>query len=455
MTQELQTRLGSWQRASTPLPVAVVPAEGARDGGETEVQWRDRIHENVLDRLDLEQLHRLPDEEARRQISMLAQHLMSEESAPLPAAGRQRIARQVEDEILGHGPIEPLLADANVADILVNGAGSVYVERHGKLELTAHRFRDEAHLRSIIDRIVARVGRRIDEASPMVDARLPDGSRVNAVIPPLALDGSMLSIRRFTLQRLTMERLVEIGTLDAPMAEVLACMVQARLNILISGGTGSGKTTLLNVLSSLISANERILTIEDSAELRLQQPHVGRLETRPPNIEGRGQVTQRDLVRNALRMRPDRIVVGEVRGGEAFDMLQAMNTGHDGSLTTVHANTTRDALSRLENMIAMSGFDLPASTTRAQIASAIQVVVHVERMEDGRRRVVSVQEIDGLEGSVITMGEIFRFRRRGLDAEGRVLGEFEATGVVPRFVQRARQRGIACNPAWFEPRGAR
>jgi pilus assembly protein CpaF len=333
----------------------------------------------------------------------------------------------------------------------VNGFDSVYVERRGRIERTEVRFRDNAHLMNIIDRIVSRVGRRIDESSPMVDARLKDGSRVNAIIPPLAIDGPSLSIRRFAVDRLGMDDLIRLGSLTPPIAEVLGAVVRGKLNVLISGGTGSGKTTMLNILSGFIPAAERIVSIEDSAELQLQQPHVVRLETRPSNIEQRGEVTQRDLVRNSLRMRPDRIIVGEVRAAEAFDMLQAMNTGHDGSLTTVHANTPRDALSRLENMITMAGLNLPNAAMRAQIASAINVILQLERMEDGARRVVSVQEIQGMEGNVVTTSEIFMFRRRGVDDAGRVLGDFVATGLVPRFHEHLRHRGIELDFALFDP----
>jgi pilus assembly protein CpaF len=324
----------------------------------------------------------------------------------------------------------------------VNGYNTVYVERYGKLHKSDVHFRDDAHLLNIIDRVVTSVGRRIDESSPMVDARLRDGSRVNAIIPPLAIDGPSLSIRRFSVERLGPERLIELGTLTPGLIDVLQAVVKGRLNILVSGGTGSGKTTLLNVLSGFIPHDERILTIEDSAELQLQQPHVVRLETRPPNIEGRGEVTQRDLVRNALRMRPDRIILGEVRAGEALDMLQAMNTGHDGSLTTIHANSPRDALTRIESMVAMSGVNLPQRPLRAQVASAIDVVLQLERLEDGKRRLVSLQEIQGMEGEMITMSEIFRFQRRGLDEEGGVKGDFVATGMVPKFQEQLRLRGI-------------
>ena len=462
MAADLLGKLKNWTGATPPAAApredgkpAEAPARAqpqAEPMSEQEIAWRNRVHEQVLKQMDLSKLSELEETQARTEIRALAQQVMNQESLPLSVAARQRIAIQVEDEIMGLGPIEPLLADKTVADILVNGWDQVYVERRGKLEATDVRFRDDAHLRSIIERIVARVGRRIDESSPMVDARLLDGSRVNAIIPPLAIDGPLLSIRRFTVGRLSMPELIERGAMSPAMGEFFNAVVKARLNVLVSGGTGSGKTTLLNILSSFIPSNERIVTIEDSAELQLQQPHICRLETRPPNIEGRGEVTQRDLVRNALRMRPDRIIVGEVRGGEAFDMLQAMNTGHDGSLTTVHANTPRDALARIENMIAMAGMGLPSQAAQKQIASAVNVVIQVERMEDGGRRVVSVQEVEGMEGNTITMAEIFKFVRRGLDKAGAVVGQFEPTGLVPRSQQRMRQRGIEVNPAWFEPR---
>ena len=458
MASDLLGKLKNWTGAAPAAareggasPETAPRPDTSEPVSEQEVAWRERVHEQVLKQLDLTKLSTLEETQARSEIRQLAQQVMSQESLPLSVAARQRIAMQVEDEIMGLGPIEPLLADKAVADILVNGWNQVYVERRGKLEATDVRFRDDAHLMAIIERIVARVGRRIDESSPMVDARLLDGSRVNAIIPPLAIDGPLLSIRRFTVGRLTMPELIERNALSQAMADFFNAVVKARLNVLVSGGTGSGKTTLLNILSNFIPSTDRIVTIEDSAELQLQQPHVCRLETRPPNIEGRGEVTQRDLVRNALRMRPDRIIVGEVRGGEAFDMLQAMNTGHDGSLTTVHANTPRDALSRIENMIAMSGMGLPSQASQKQIASAINVVIQTERMEDGGRRVVSVQEIEGMEGNTITMSEIFKFTRRGLDKAGHVLGQFEPTGLVPRSQQRMRQRGIEVNPAWFEP----
>ncbi|HSW52351.1 MAG TPA: CpaF family protein [Sulfuricaulis sp.] len=434
----------------------VVPAPGgddhaARDGARAELEWKYRIHERLLKTVDLTLMGALEEPRARAQIREVAQRLIVDESVPLPAVTRQRIIKQIEDEILGLGPLEPLMADATVSDILVNGFDSVYVERRGRIERTEVRFRDNAHLMNIIDRIVSRVGRRIDESSPMVDARLRDGSRVNAIIPPLAIDGPSLSIRRFAVERLGMDDLIGLGSLTAPIAEVLAAVVRGKLNVLISGGTGSGKTTLLNILSGFIPPAERIVSIEDSAELQLQQPHVVRLETRPSNIEHKGEVTQRDLVRNSLRMRPDRIIVGEVRAAEAFDMLQAMNTGHDGSLTTVHANTPRDALSRLENMITMAGLSLPIAAMRAQIASAIHVILQLERMEDGGRRVVSVQEIQGMEGDVVTTSEIFKFQRRGVDDKGKVLGDFMATGLVPRFHEHLRRRGIELDFALFNP----
>ncbi len=437
---------------AAPPPVEAPAAPPPRTGMSREEQeWKLRIHQKLLKVMDLSLIGSLEDSQARRQIRDITQRLMTEESVPLSAAARQNLTRQMEDEILGLGPLEPLLQDATVSDILVNGCRAVYVERRGKLELTPVRFDNDAHLMNIIDRIVSAVGRRIDESCPMVDARLKDGSRVNAIIPPLAIDGPMLSIRRFNVDMLGLDELVRFRTLTPMMGEVLQGVVRAQLNVLVSGGTGSGKTTLLTVLSGFIPHDERIVTIEDSAELQLQQPHVVRLETRPPNIEGKGEIAARDLVRNSLRMRPDRIVVGEVRGAEALDMLQAMNTGHDGSLATVHANTPRDALARIENMIAMAGLNLPVRATRAQIASAVNVVLQTERMEDGKRRLVSLQEINGMEGEIITMSEIFCFQRRGIDKEGRVLGRFRATGVVPKFLERLEQRGIHIPREVFDP----
>jgi pilus assembly protein CpaF len=407
-----------------------------------EREWKESIYERLLKVLDLSLLATVEDKEARRQIREVCENLITEERAPLSLASRQTVIRRIEDEVLGLGPLEPLLADKSVSDILVNGPQQVYVERRGKLELTDIKFNNDSHLINIIDRIVSAVGRRVDESSPMVDARLKDGSRVNAIIPPLALDGAVLSIRRFAVELLSIDDLIRLGSLTSAVAQAMAAIVKGRLNVVVSGGTGAGKTTLLNLLSGFIPSSERIVTIEDSAELQLQQPHVVRLETRPPNIEGRGAVTQRDLVRNALRMRPDRIVLGEVRGGEALDMLQAMNTGHDGSLTTIHANTPRDALGRIENMVSMTGISFPVKALRSQIASAIDIVIQVERMEDGRRRVVSVQEINGMEGDVITSTELFAFERRGVDGEGNVLGELRSTGIVPSFLKDVQARGI-------------
>lgn len=418
---------------------------------ERESEYGEKLYQELLRVLDLSLIASMESGEARRQITDACYRLMDQQSCPLSAQSRDRVVKSILDEILGLGPIEPLLHEPTVSDILVNGARSVYVERFGRLEATTIRFRNDAHLMKVIDRIVSGVGRRIDESSPMVDARLKDGSRVNAIIQPLALDGPVLSIRRFAVDRMEMKDLVSLHALDQAMADLLKAVVRARLNVLISGGTGSGKTTMLNALSNFIPREERIVTIEDSAELQLQQEHIVRLETRPPNIEGRGEVTQRDLVRNSLRMRPDRIVVGEVRGEEAFDMLQAMNTGHDGSLTTVHANTARDALARVENMVSMSGFDLPVKAVRTQIASAINVVLQLERMEDGRRRVVSVQEISGMEGEIITLAEVFKFERQGVDAQGNVIGAHTATGIVPKFLDRIRKRGIEMDIRLFMP----
>jgi pilus assembly protein CpaF len=429
----------------------VIPPLQVRALNDTEMDWFKKIHQKLMGMIDLSLLSRLDDIKARNQISEVAERIMDEQFVPFNVATRQFIAKCIENEILGLGPIEPLLTEPSIADILVNGCDKIYVERYGKLELTPLRFQSDAHLLNIIDRIVTNMGRRIDESSPMVDSRLKDGSRVNAIIPPLAIDGPSLSIRRFTMDRLRMEDLIDFDTCTRPMADMLIGIVKARLNVLISGGTGSGKTTVLNVLTSYIAEDERIITIEDSAELQLQQPHVVRLETRPPNIEGKGEVRQRDLVRNSLRMRPDRIVIGEVRSDEAFDMLQAMNTGHDGSLATVHANTPRDALARIENMVAMTGLDLPARMVRAQIASAIHVVLQLSRMEDGRRKLISIQEIQGMEGDIITMSEIFSFQRKGLDEYGNVLGSFKATGMIPKFQETLQKRGIQLSFDLFDP----
>jgi pilus assembly protein CpaF len=416
-----------------------------------ETEWREKIYQQLLKVMDLSLLDSLEPADAVRQIREICLRLLDDHNAPVSATSRQLIIKQITDEVLGLGPLEPLLADHSVSDILVNGHASVYVERHGKLQRTDVRFRDDQHLLNIIDRIVSSLGRRIDESSPLVDARLKDGSRVNAIIPPLAIDGPSVSIRRFAVDLLSSESLVQMGTLTPAMALMLKAIVRGRLNVLISGGTGSGKTTMLNVLSSFIPHNERIVTIEDSAELQLQQPHVVRLETRPANIEGRGEVSQRELVRNSLRMRPDRIVIGEVRGAEALDMLTAMNTGHDGSLTTIHANTARDALGRVENMVSMTGATFPIKAMRQQIASAIDVVIQLERQEDGKRRLISVQEINGMEGEIITMTEIFAFVRRGMGEHGEVLGDYRPTGMVPAFREVMSKRGIELPLAMFRP----
>lgn len=407
-----------------------------------DMEYKEKIHQRLMEILDLSLIVKTDVGEARKQISEITRHIIDEESLPIIAKTRQLIVNEVVNDILGLGPLEHLLYEPSIADILVNGCNSVFIERFGMIEKTPITFKDDAHLLKVIDRIVTQVGRRIDESSPLVDARLKDGSRVNAIIPPLAIDGPSLSIRRFTQDKMYLADMAQIGSISTAMAEVFANMVKVRLNILVSGGTGSGKTTMLNALSNNIPKNERVVTIEDSAELQLKLDNLVRLETRPPNIEGKGEVSQRDLVRNSLRMRPDRIIIGEVRGQEAFDMLQAMNTGHDGSLTTIHANSPRDALSRVENMVTMAGFDLPVKTIRSQIASAINVVLQLERMEDGKRRVSSVCEINNMEGDVITMSEIFKYERRGVDENGHIIGRFISTGIVPRFHERMKQRGI-------------
>jgi pilus assembly protein CpaF len=406
-------------------------------------ELKSRIHRRLVERLDLPKLDLLPEEEIRHQVRRITETLLAGEATPLSRADRDRLIDEIENETFGLGPLEPLIQDNEVSDILVNGSHQVYIERFGRLEETDVVFKDDAHLRQIIDRIVSRVGRRIDESSPMVDARLPDGSRVNAIIPPLALDGPVLSIRRFGIDPLRMEDLLELATVTPEMAVLFEGCVAAKLNILISGGTGAGKTTLLNILSSFIPQTERVVTIEDSAELQLQQDHVVRLETRPPNLEGRGEITQRHLVRNALRMRPDRIIVGEVRGDEALDMLQAMNTGHDGSITTLHANSPRDALSRLETMILMSGINLPTRAMREQISSAIQVVIQIGRLPDGNRKMISISEIVGMEGDTITMQDIFVFERAGITPQGEISGRFRSTGVRPAFADRIEIAGFA------------
>jgi len=409
------------------------------------------LHRKILDRLDLEKLGRTPSDAARDEVLQLIRNTVNSEAVPLSFAERERLSREILDEIFGLGPLEPLLKDPTVSDILVNRFDRVYVERAGKLEPTGLSFKDDAHLMQIIDRIVSRVGRRVDESSPMVDARLPDGSRVNAIIPPLAIDGPCLSIRRFGRDPITARNMIENKTLTEPMLELLSAMVKGRLNLLISGGTGAGKTTLLNVLSGYIPNSERVVTIEDAAELQMKQEHVVRLETRPPNIEGKGAVRQRQLVINSLRMRPDRIVVGEVRGEEAFDMLQAMNTGHEGSMATIHANTPRDAISRLEQMIGMAGLPMTVASIRGQIAAAIRIIVQLSRLSDGKRRVMSIAEITGLEGDIIQMQEIYKFVRTGTAADGGVQGHFQATGVRPRFLNDLIAMGIKIPGAYFDP----
>src|SRR5712664_2568704 len=413
-------------------------------------EMKSRLHRTLINRMDLTKLAALSQEQVHAEVSRLAENVLAQDAMPLSLSERERLVNDVQHELFGLGPLEPLLADSTISDILVNTYSTIYVERRGKLEVTNVAFKDDEHLMRVIERIVSSVGRRIDESSPMVDARLRDGSRVNAIIPPLSIDGPVLSIRRFGSEPLRMNALIENKALTRDIADMLQMCVNARLNVLISGGTGAGKTTLLNALSAYIPEDERIVTIEDSAELQLQQPHVVRLETRPPNIEGRGEVTQRDLVRNSLRMRPDRIVIGEVRGGEAIDMLQAMNTGHDGSLTTVHANTPRDALARLETMIQMTGMRLSDRAMRQQIASAVDMVIQVARLTDGTRRVTAISEITGMEGETITMQEIFLYERTGVDAQGQVIGRFRPTGIRPRFAERLKASGFTLPRVFFE-----
>jgi pilus assembly protein CpaF len=431
---------------------AVVPIQPARTSGAREARFyeiKHRIHNRLVESLNLGQLGTFDKNILAGEIRKAVNTLLDEETTPLNREERTRLAQELEFEILGLGPLEPLLRDPNISDILVNRYDQVYIERKGLLELTDIKFQDNLHLLKIINRIVSNVGRRIDESSPMVDARLPDGSRINAIIPPLALDGPMLSVRRFAVNRPCMDDLLDWGSITPEIAEVVQAIVKAKLNILISGGTGSGKTTLLNILSAEIPNTERIITIEDSAELQLQQDHICRLETRPSNIEGQGEVTQRDLVRNSLRMRPDRIVVGEVRGPEVLDMLQAMNTGHEGSMTTVHANSAREALLRLETMISLSGFTIQEKAMRQMISSSLDVIIQLARHSDGVRRVISVSEITGMESGIISLQEIFFFKRYGIDEHGRVLGEFAATGVRPNFADRCQLYGAPLNREIF------
>jgi pilus assembly protein CpaF len=409
-----------------------------------------KIHRKLIERLDFSSIDLIDQDVLGREIGRIVEVLIAEESTPLSALERDSLIVDIMHETFGLGPIEPLLSDPDISDILINRYNQVYIEKFGKLHKVDMTFRDDNHLLQIIDRIVSKIGRRVDESSPYVDARLPDGSRVNAIIPPLSLDGPVLSIRRFGVDPLKMSDILAFGSLTHNMAKILEGCVKSRLNILVSGGTGTGKTTLLNILSEFIPNDERIVTIEDSAELQLKQEHVVRLETRPPNIEGKGEVTQRDLVRNTLRMRPDRIIVGEVRSGEALDMLQAMNTGHDGSISTIHANAARDALARLETMVLMAGMDLPERAIREQVSSAINVIVHLQRMSDGGRKVVSISEITGMEGQTIVMQDIFTYEKKGIGPDKRVVGEFSPTGVRPWFMEKLRVSGFEVPPHFFE-----
>jgi pilus assembly protein CpaF len=415
-------------------------------------ELKSRVHNALFGCLDLSRIGDLSEDQVKEDVSQAARVLLDEEKVLLNFEERERIVREIQHEVFGLGPLEPLLQDKTVNDILVNGSSDIRVERAGRLEKTVARFKDDAHLMRIIDKIVSAVGRRVDETSPMVDARLEDGSRVNVIIPPLALDGPMMSIRRFAADPFSEQDLIEFGTLTEEIVELLRGIVKARLNVLVSGGTGSGKTTLLNVLSGFVPEDERIVTIEDAAELQFRQGHVIRLETRPANLEGTGRVSARDLVINSLRMRPDRIIVGEVRGAEALDMLQAMNTGHDGSLTTIHANAPRDSLSRIETMVAMASLGIPQRAVREQIASAIDVVIQVSRLSDGRRRLTSLQEVTGMEGDIVTMQEIFKFDRHGIDEDGNVIGSLTATGIRPSFAEKLRLSGIEFDIDMFEPR---
>jgi pilus assembly protein CpaF len=450
--------MGLFGRTESRTPAVVATAAMPATNGDlprraetARSELKTRVHRQLIERLDLTKLNLLPPETVQQQIRRIVEDMLVDDETPLSRQERDQIAIEVQHETFGLGPIEPLMQDPTVNDILVNGPHEVYVERRGKLQRTGAIFRDDAHLMQVIERIVSAVGRRVDESSPMVDARLKDGSRVNAIIPPLALDGPVLSIRRFAVDPLKMADLLQLGTLTPALADVLSGAVRARLNVLVSGGTGAGKTTMLNILSNAIPATERIVTIEDSAELQLQQDHVVRLETRPANIEGAGAVAQRDLVRNALRMRPDRIVVGEVRGAEVLDMLQAMNTGHDGSLSTVHANSTRDALSRIETMVLMSGIALPVRAMRDYVASALDLIIQLARLSDGTRKLVRVTEIVGMEEDVITTQDIFVFEQQGVDEQGRVVGFHRATGVRPRFSERLIRAGIHLPSELFDP----
>ncbi len=432
--------------AETPPPAAGLAPTNALD------RYKDEVRNTLIKSADVGRLDALPPDRQRVEIQQMIASYLAADPPPVPHAQFERVARELLDDILGFGPLEPLLTDPGVTDILVNGSREVYVERGGVLELTDVRFRDDEHVRQVIDRIVSRIGRRVDESSPMVDARLPDGSRVNAIIPPLSLRGPAVSIRRFNGHARTLDDLTRLGMLAPEMAAVLQAAVRARLNVVVSGGTGSGKTTLLNALSRFIPGTERIVTIEDSAELKLQQRHVLPLEARPPNIEGKGAVTVRELVRNALRMRPDRIVVGECRGAEALDMLQAMNTGHDGSLTTLHANSPRDAVGRLETMVLMAGYDLPVRVIRQQIASAVDVIVQTSRLSGGCRKVTAVSELVGMEGDTIGLQDLFVYEQLGVGPHGRATGVFRGTGVRPEFAERLAAVGVPLPPDLFADR---
>jgi pilus assembly protein CpaF len=439
----LRDRLQRSQTGSYPSPVLTAPGTSHAVSVEAYQALKGELHKGLIDKLDLRTIDQLTREQLREELRQILGVVLAGTELPLNRAERETLFEELLDEVTGLGPLEPLLRDPSISDILVNGYNTVYVERFGKLELTSVRFRDNEHLLQIINRIVARVGRRVDDASPMADARLADGSRVNAIIPPLAIDGPVMSIRRFGGKPLRFKDMLRIGSITPEMVGFLGAAVQAKLNILISGGTGTGKTTMLNAMSSFIPDGERVVTIEDAAELQLQQRHVVRLETRPPNIEGRGEVLARDLVKNALRMRPDRIIIGECRGGEILDMLQAMNTGHEGSMTTVHANTARDALARVESMVGMGSVSLSEALTKQTIARAINIVVQLTRGTDGRRRITSVSEITGMEGTVITQQEIFRFDQRGTDKDGKILGEYKATGLRPKAMERIERYGIS------------
>lgn len=436
--------------SSTDLQTRLSSNEGGLVNGAYQ-DLKKTIHQTVLDRIDLERMQKHSEEHFKEELALLVERIIDEEKIALNQNERRNLLLDIQNEMLGYGPLEPLLKDPTISDILVNTYKQVFVERKGKLELTDVTFQDNVHLLKIIEKIVSRIGRRVDESSPMVDARLPDGSRVNAIIPPLAVDGPILSIRRFAVNPLSVDDLLKFRSITPPMAQLIQALAKAKINILISGGTGSGKTTLLNVMSGFIPESERIVTIEDAAELQMRQLHVVRLETRPPNIEGKGEVTQRALVRNALRMRPDRIILGEVRGPEALDMLQAMNTGHEGSLATIHANTPRDAISRLENMASMAGSNLSAQSTRQQIASAITVIIQVSRLTDGARKIVSIQELTGMEGDIITMHEIFTFRQLGISEDNKVKGHFAATGIRPQFTERLKTFGVPVPDSLYDP----